>query len=104
MGCITSKHTIDPWRLEDSVHVALNRDKKKGGNAPINYIPRAPHPLLMAKQYPNIVVDDSTMKLSCCESDEGGADAEAERILELYANHCDTVDPRDLPSTRVKCC
>jgi hypothetical protein len=100
MGCATSKHTID--RLEDSVHVALKRDKKRGGNASIHYTPRAPHPLLMPKLSPNIIVDDSTMRLSCCESDEGGfnAETEAERVLYHTANHCDTIDPRDL---RVKC-
>jgi hypothetical protein len=99
MGCATSKHNIGSWRIDDSVHVALNRDKKKG-NAPKCYIPRAPHPLMMAK------IDDSTMVLSCCESDDGEVNAEAERILYHTAHHCDTIDPRDLSeakSPRVKC-
>jgi hypothetical protein len=97
MGCTTSKHTIDSWQIDDSLHVALNRDKK---NAHKCYIPRAPHPLLMAE------LDDSTMKTSCCESDDGTVNPEAERILYHMAHHCDTIDPRDLnqgKSARVKC-
>lgn len=98
MGCASSKHTI--WRIDDNVHVALNRDKKNG-NAPRQYTPRAPHPLLMPKRSANILVDDSTMKTSCCESEDNGETdrildhAEAERLLYHTANHCDTIDPRD---------
>jgi hypothetical protein len=93
MGCAPSKHTIATWRIDDSVHVALKRDKK--GNAPKHYTPRAPHPLLMPKKYPNTIVDDSTMKTSCCESDEF-------IIFHTASRHCDTIDPsRDLREAKL---
>jgi hypothetical protein len=93
MGCITSKHTID--RLEDSMHVALKRDKKKR-NTPTCFVPRATHPLLVPKKYQHCVVDESTMTSASCNSDElFKANAEAERFLYHTAHHCDTVDPRD---------
>jgi hypothetical protein len=99
MGCTTSKHTIHSWGIDDSVHVALKRDSTKKGNAPKCYMPRAPHPLFMAK------LDDSTMKTSYHGSDDDAVNSEAERILYHTAHHCDTIDPRDLnrsQSTRVK--
>jgi hypothetical protein len=99
MGCTTSKHTIDSWQIDDSLHVALNRDKKKG-NAPKSYIPRAPHPFLMAK------LDDSAMMLTCCESDDGEVNPEADRILYQTAHDCEAIDPRYLShgkSAHVKC-
>jgi hypothetical protein len=78
MGCAASKHTIATWQIEDSVHVALNRDKKNG-NVSKHYIPRAPHPLIA-----NSIVDDSTMKTSCCESEDN---AESEFILHHHLSH-----------------
>lgn len=109
MGCQTSKHTIGAWYLEDSVHVALSRDKKANGNAPKGYIPRAPHPLLVPKDS-STLVDDNTMKTHFCgyESEDASAYAEldAERLLFHTAHHDNIVDPRDIdefmPGTRAR--
>jgi hypothetical protein len=77
MGCVTSKHII--FHLDDSLHVALKRDKKKDSAASRHYTPRAPHPLLVPKKLTNSMVDDSTTRTtSCYESDEN---AESEFIL-----------------------
>jgi hypothetical protein len=62
MGCSTSKHTIGFRDLDDSIHVASSC-----------FVPRVPHPLLIAKQYEQSDVDDSTMNSSMCESEEEAA-------------------------------
>jgi hypothetical protein len=93
MGCSTSKHIIG--HLDDSMHVALKRDKKKR-NTPTCFVPRATHPLLVSKKNQHCDVDDSTTKTSTCESEEAACNnAEFERMLYHTAHHCDRIDPRD---------
>jgi hypothetical protein len=115
MGCSTSKDAVDsPKYLDDSIHVALNRDKKKG-NAHACYVPRAPHPLLVSRQYQQ---QHSNSTITCesdeaasnvnstitCESEEAANnDAEADERIMYHT----TIVPRDFraayPTRIIKC-
>jgi hypothetical protein len=71
MGCSTSKYTVDSRKLDDSIHVALRRDKKYKGDDVTCFVPRAAHPLwIQQKVYTQNAIDDSTINSSTCESEE----------------------------------
>jgi hypothetical protein len=100
MGCSTSKDAVDsPMYLDDSIHVALNRDKMKG-NAHACYVPRAPHPLLVSRQYQQ---QHSNSTITCESEEAASNDAESDERIMYHT----TIVPRDFraayPTRIIKC-
>lgn len=108
MGCHLSKTADDAVfhanGVDDSIHAMLEREKRRAksrGEQPHTYVPPAPHPLLR----PKVILaseeddDDNTAKTSSFHKEDDSS-GEIDRILYHTAHHCDTVDRRDLQTTR----
>lgn len=105
MGCNASKEDLNLAlldRIDDSVHVMLEHDKKvalRKGEKPHGYVPREPHPLL-TRTIQASEEDDTSVDESLNADKEDEFKREEDLLLWHAKNHSDTIDPRDAPAFR----